>query len=155
MASFRQQSGNWRAEIVRHGTRVSKSFRTQDEARAWAALTEDRLHQRRSHVEMLRAVGAVPPRLLDALSKAELDHDQLVARAVPCHGFCGVYFLIKDKKVVYVGQSTNVFGRIGQHRNTAVIDFDAYALVPCAKEELNELESRYIVALLPWHNKAL
>lgn len=59
----------------------------------------------------------------------------------------GVYFLIKDDSVVYVGQSVSVFGRIGQHQNNK--DFDSIAWIPCEQEKLDQLESLYIHLLTP------
>jgi hypothetical protein len=60
---------------------------------------------------------------------------------------CGVYFLIKAGRVVYVGQSVNVYGRIYQH--LVGKDFDSFAYVPCETESLDILESLYIHVLRP------
>ena len=59
----------------------------------------------------------------------------------------GIYFLIKNNEVVYVGQSVNVFNRIGQHRY--VKDFDGFKYINCKKSELDILESIYIHFLNP------
>lgn len=60
---------------------------------------------------------------------------------------CGIYFLLKKGRVVYVGQSVNVFGRIAQHSNSK--NFDSIAWVACEKSNLDKLESLYIHTLRP------
>lgn len=60
---------------------------------------------------------------------------------------CGVYFLVKDERVVYVGQSTNIAARISQH--VGVKDFDGYAFIQCDADNLDMLESLYIHVLNP------
>ena len=62
-------------------------------------------------------------------------------------GSSGVYFLIKGSKVIYVGQSVNVFARISSHAQYR--DFDSYAYVSCPKDRLDILESLYIHTLNP------
>jgi hypothetical protein len=59
----------------------------------------------------------------------------------------GVYFLIKDAVVVYVGQSTNVFGRVSEHQR--VKTFDSMSWIPCDRLMLDKLESLYIHTLQP------
>jgi len=62
----------------------------------------------------------------------------------------GVYFLIKQCEIVYVGQSVNVFNRIGNHRG--IKDFDAFSYIECPKNQLDVLESIYIHFLNPKYN---
>lgn len=62
-------------------------------------------------------------------------------------GSSGVYFLIKGIKVIYVGQSVNVFARISSH--VQYKDFDSYAYVSCSRDKLDILESLYIHTLSP------
>lgn len=76
-----------------------------------------------------------------------LRENEIVEHAVPIDTACGVYFLICEKKVVYVGQSTNVFSRIFTHIQTKV--FDSYVYMPCEKDMLDKLESLYIHFLSP------
>ena len=49
MASFRKQGEKWRAEIVKAGTRTSKSFSTLKEAKAWALSVESNLAATKKH----------------------------------------------------------------------------------------------------------
>lgn len=59
----------------------------------------------------------------------------------------GVYFLIKDEKVVYVGQARNVLSRIGEH--VGYKDFDAWTWIATSIERLDCVEAAYIAALKP------
>lgn len=58
----------------------------------------------------------------------------------------GVYFLIKNQSVVYIGQSVNVYNRVQNHTDK---DFDKFVYIECDKESLNILESLYIHTLKP------
>lgn len=71
----------------------------------------------------------------------------LVKKSVAWKAVCGVYFLIKDQKVIYVGQSVDIFRRISNHATK--IDFDRIAYEPCKEQYLDWLESVYIHFLQP------
>lgn len=60
---------------------------------------------------------------------------------------CGVYFLRKADVIVYIGQSTNVYSRVATHERDK--DFDSVTFVPCAKEQLDDLEGFYIRLIKP------
>lgn len=86
------------------------------------------------------------------------------------HGVCAVYLLLHKGKVVYAGQSTNVFARIGVHHqnmqrkrrglgpylnnqsNVFGEAFDEVRIKPCAKKDLDREEIALIQAHLPEHN---
>ena len=59
----------------------------------------------------------------------------------------GVYFLIRDGVVVYVGQSINVFQRLDEHRKKK--QFDRFYVLPCPAERLREVEMHYIKTFAP------
>ena len=61
-----------------------------------------------------------------------------------------VYFLINDNKVVYVGQSLNVYSRIKEHEKDKKFDRVLYMLADI--KNLQEVERKYINALLPKYN---
>jgi hypothetical protein len=82
-----------------------------------------------------------------------LREHEIVEHAIPLHITSGVYFLIFEKKIVYVGQSTNVFSRIFSHAQ--VKKFDSYVYMPCEKDMLDKLESLYIHFLSPPLNGSL
>jgi hypothetical protein len=54
---------------------------------------------------------------------------------------CGIYFLILDNQVIYVGQSLNVASRIGGHTDKV---FDRVLALPCPRSKLNEVEAAFI-----------
>ncbi|MEL7966324.1 hypothetical protein AAG587_08105 [Vreelandella neptunia] len=65
----------------------------------------------------------------------------------------GVYFLIKDERIVYVGQSLNIISRVAAHVKHK--EFDRFAFVPCDAQDLDVLESLYIHFLQPELNGLL
>lgn len=74
---------------------------------------------------------------------------------VPIHRIRGIYLLWKNGTVVYVGQSTNIFNRVGDHVADPRMDFDSYSYVPVENGNLNELEADMIVKLNPSLNTIL
>lgn len=62
----------------------------------------------------------------------------------------GVYFLCHKSKVVYVGQSVNVFGRVGAHIGAKT--FDAVWFVRVPPSDLDFVEGELIRALKPKYN---
>lgn len=79
-------------------------------------------------------------------AKTLLQEDQIVKGSISIDSLSGVYFLIKQEKVVYVGQSCNIFNRIAGHSSK---DFDSFAYIKCEKQHLDKLESMYIHFLHP------
>lgn len=97
---------------------------------------------------------ATQERVSALTSHTLLSEDSLVADAVKFQAFTGIYFLIKDKRVVYVGQSINISSRMIAHIRNGV-DFDAYSIVQCDGAQLDLLESFYIHNLKPTGNGRL
>jgi len=64
----------------------------------------------------------------------------------PPRARCGVYHLVRDGVVVYVGASRNLLGRIGGHEHQAV---DTVRFFFCAEADLDVTELEHIVALRP------
>jgi excinuclease UvrABC nuclease subunit len=67
---------------------------------------------------------------------------EILLMAQPRPRRCGVYFLIENCKIVYVGQSIGIDARIGQHHADKMFSHVAY--IECAQEQLNTLEALYI-----------
>lgn len=78
--------------------------------------------------------------------KTLLHEYEIVSAASAWKLATGVYFLIDGDRVVYVGQSVNVYSRIASHYDKA---FDKFAFILCNKDMLNGLESLYIHLLRP------
>ena len=62
----------------------------------------------------------------------------------------GVYFLIKDKQIVYVGKTENGISRIFVHKDK---DFDSYSFFNVARSDLDWIESVNIIHYKPTYNK--
>ncbi|GGI75025.1 hypothetical protein [Deinococcus wulumuqiensis] len=66
----------------------------------------------------------------------------------------GIYFLLAQRQIVYVGQSINCHNRVRMH--LADKDFDSYAVLPATPtDDLNTLEALYILRFRPGYNLAL
>jgi hypothetical protein len=88
---------------------------------------------------------------------AEVPHSgaDLIEASIPVQNQIGLYFLIKYKEVVYVGQTIDIFGRVSKHRRLGK-DFDSFSFIPCDDPaRRDELESTYILALAPWMNLSM
>lgn len=59
----------------------------------------------------------------------------------------GVYFLILQGEVVYVGSSVNVLARVGSH--TGRIEFDDARWISTSVDDLRLVESHFINSLMP------
>lgn len=83
-----------------------------------------------------------------------IDNSKLLAiedlreRAIPVINASGVYFLMTGGIVMYVGQSTNLWRRIEDHKIN-FRGFDSYAFLPCPAADLGTLEARYIDKFQP------
>lgn len=65
----------------------------------------------------------------------------------------GIYFLCKNDKIQYIGQSVNVASRVMQHIREGMKDFDNVFFITCNVSRLTELESSLIKYLTPPLNK--
>jgi len=74
-------------------------------------------------------------------SKSLVSEESILNAAKPWQKFTGVYFLISNNKIIYVGQSVNIYSRISSHTHK---NFDSFTVLPCPKEHLDVLESLYI-----------
>ena len=89
-----------------------------------------------------------------------MNYDQIIATAkMPDEEFeqPGIYFLIQQDVIIYVGQSVNVLTRIKDHwRNRSYVrSFDKYNWIGCEKAILNEVESEMILRFRPKLNRII
>lgn len=77
---------------------------------------------------------------------------EIIAASIPFKPLCGIYFLIKEKKVVYVGQSVNVPTRIASHFHDKQKSFENFAFIECHPDQLDVWETLYIHILKPEQN---
>lgn len=82
----------------------------------------------------------------NTLSKNEI---LMLAGIVP--KIVGIYFLIDNEEIVYVGQSKDIYSRINTHTKHKV--FDRFTYIKCPEEMLDTIETRYIKRLEPKLNR--
>lgn len=149
-----RKPGKWKAEVQVGETRVAKTFPTRDQAEAWAT---DKAARFKARDELATAMAnkvlmaRMPRRVLEACSKVPYTHDEIVRCPIPANVMSGVYFLIRDGEVCYVGQSVDVLHRVARHRREGRL-FDSFNVLPCGKEDMDTLENLYITALMPSEN---
>jgi hypothetical protein len=130
-------------ETARRNRESAKAAR--DEARAGLTALNRELAEARQARMAIEQAARMSDLAVKLCSKYLLTETEIVARAdVPTTS--GVYFLVKAGRVIYVGQSTNVFARLSAH---AAKDWDRMAYVPCDAVMLDRLESLYIHTLNP------
>jgi len=78
-----------------------------------------------------------------------LTKNEIVNAAKPMSRISGVYFLILNSEIIYIGQSVNMYSRAASHYDK---EFDSVVYMPCPKEDLNIMESIYIHEFKPAQN---
>jgi excinuclease UvrABC nuclease subunit len=87
-----------------------------------------------------------------------LSEQKIVDMKEPFENIPGIYFLIKDDKIVYVGKSVHIPARIRLHSCPGLKtinqkkDFDYYAYITCEEDKLDLYEQAYIKKFQPWYN---
>jgi len=150
MASFQKTTNGWRAQLNVRGLRRSATFKTKLEAAAWVDREEVALRALASGSGYRKAVPKSKlsfVRLLDLLSA-----DEIIAKSDPILQSSGVYFLIKNGSIVYVGQSTDVHARIATHRRDK--EFDRVTIIWCPPDSLLKVEAKYIAKFRPVLNRS-
>lgn len=64
----------------------------------------------------------------------------------------GIYFLIKENKIVYIGQTINFDARISQHIQKKRIVFNSVYYLPISDVEMKFVEEKYIKKFKPRYN---
>lgn len=116
------------------------------EALAYAGGLRQEIEARKSelaHLERVEMFNAASAKLT---SKFLMTEAEIVLAALAWEQASGVYFLIRQGRIVYVGQAVNVYVRISQHTEKR---FDSYAYLPCPVDMLDKVESLYIHLLRP------
>jgi hypothetical protein len=147
MASIMQHKSGWRAQIYVMGIRDSAVFDEKFEAETWAK-------KRESEIKLIRELageGNRRKRLI--LNQADLlSIDDILETSMEIPKTCGIYFLINNNEIVYVGQSINIHQRLQKHLYEK--QFDKINIIPCERFELNRMESLYINKFKPKLNVA-
>lgn len=73
--------------------------------------------------------------------------------------FCvsGIYFLLKDRKIVYIGQSGWVLSRIlfGHSHGKTKKDWNEFRIIPCHENVRRKYETRWLNKFKPMYNKQI
>lgn len=145
--------------MEKHGVRKSKNHRTREDAVVWAAHIEGQLDGAKSRflsMEDLGSLGltvntAIPISVLEATRELPYSLNEIVLSSIPTKLSSGIYFLLRGNRVVYVGQSVDVLGRISRHRRDGR-QFGAFAYIECHESDMDRLERLYIRAFVPEEN---
>lgn len=148
----------------RHGITVSRTGDSAEQvllpdalARLHLVLTSPVADRKKAAREMARKRDALKTyrdqdKIREAQKTQTIEHADIVANAKRWNDYgCGIYFLIRRKVVVYVGQSRDILPRVGGHRKTK--QFDSWHWIPCPPSKLNEMERAYLDALKPELNR--
>lgn len=158
MAHFRHlPSGRVRAEVETRGVRKAATLPTLDHAKEWARTVEEKAilkHAMAAAVEHRFLMSSVPRRVLQAMADIPFTKADIIGGAVHLPQRHGIYFLIRDGEVKYVGKSADVLGRIQHHTDSGWI-FDSINAVFCKKEDMTDLEKTYIEAFMPDWNQQI
>jgi hypothetical protein len=64
---------------------------------------------------------------------------------------CGIYFLICNGSVSYIGKTTDLVNRLMQHK-LQLMDYDSFRFIECCEDKLDLYEIRWINRFKPEHN---
>lgn len=96
--------------------------------------------------QKINSVDKLPPELISCNRISEIPINS-------AYGPSGVYFLCKDKKIVYVGQSKCVFSRINDHKKQKRGLFDSVFFIDLPLSRLDDVETALIRKFNPPLNK--
>ena len=125
-------SGIWRVCWTEDRVKKTKSLKTRDEVQARSAA---------SRMDLPTA-----PVFLSS-EDGDLSEQTIVKNSFPVSSSPAIYFLIKDDKIMYVGQSINPLNRVGTHISTR--KFDRITFLMCHKDQMGALERFYIKKFMP------
>lgn len=96
------------------------------------------------------------PEIKDAERISKEIHDSVKNKAIDFSSIkdkgCGVYFLLNDDDIVYIGQSVDCFNRVLTHSRDVRKEFNRTCYIPVCRDELNDIEETLISIFKPKHN---
>ncbi len=78
--------------------------------------------------------------------------DDILFNKTPITKLRGIYFLIQCNEIVYVGQATDIIGRVYHHTKKKI--FDSFSYLEC-EGDMNLVEAEYILRFDPAYNRKL
>jgi len=151
-----------RLSVMTRVEEIERAYNAAAQNRAKIQAEYDRLAKLRERAANALALSPpespqAPKRAVQAIRDVPRLVEELSSAAVPAKAIqlvCGVYFLMHDKEVVYVGQSVAVLYRVHQHVTEKTKKFNRWCYINVKKEQLDEVEQFYITLLRPKFNKA-
>lgn len=147
---------NRELERIRNHRVRHSALKLQQRLRLGIGDMVERIRELRGEIENLQLVSKVAPAVGIHECRRFPTGGEIVGMARHLGEYagtaCGVYFLIKDDVIVYVGQSVNVSSRVAMHAKYR--EFTHAVYIPAAKDKLDILESLYIHMLKPALNGA-
>lgn len=86
-------------------------------------------------------------------NEALLNERSIQAASAPISSICGVYFLLSDGEIVYVGASRNIMRRVSQHLDDDSKTFDSVSFIETSEQAMFRIESAYIEKFRPKLNE--
>lgn len=140
MASITKERNKFRVHLAVSGHRESKVFNTKSEANLWAKVrTSELISKFGAHS---KPKNLIPPNKREKRTKLPASDKEIFSNKIELGILCGIYFLLKDQQVVYVGQSTNIFCRVADHLLSK--EFDSFSYFECDRKDLTDFEAAYI-----------
>lgn len=155
MPNIEQRGSHWRVRVMVRGRRLTKTFGSRSLAEAWAArqaAVVAGIPSLRDALSDHRIASVIPRRFKEAAAAANYAPDEIIASSFPVPSQCGIYFLIRDGEIRYIGQTKTLLYRLSQH-SRAGRQFDAFSFIPCREDQLDELEKVYVTLLMPEENR--
>lgn len=154
---------NWPAGLrePREGYYTYRSPITGREVGLGRVKLEDAIRQAREHNQHVKHVRGSERQVRQGTvhgvrdRRGLLEPEHVAANAMLYDCVCGIYFLLLNDEVVYVGQSTDVLRRFSQHRQEGTKEFNRVYIVQCQPVELERLEAMYIDKYRPKHNATI
>lgn len=112
--------------------------------RSTLSRTDRQIKERSTALEELPT--PLPPQA--DLQLARLDEHEIIVRSIPMSD-TGIYFLVSENSIVYVGRSVSFITRLQDHLRDEGKTFDRVYFLPCSSEEIDHLERAYIQKFRP------
>jgi hypothetical protein len=129
----------------------SRAIKTAPQSIIKAQETPERQRARMAAKQRFDVVGKDRLQFVEEMQSKSKEAIMAMSRFKPTD-HVGIYFLIANDDIVYVGQSVNVHSRVAKHFALGLHVFDSYTYVLCSRRDLDALEAVYIQKFKPTLN---
>ena len=85
-----------------------------------------------------------------------LSKHEILENKIPVITVSGIYFLINEDEIVYVGQASDILNRVYFHAKDKSKVFDSFSFVDIDNDaDFNAIEAEYIFRFGPMYNKSM